>query len=158
MESLIQTDASINEGNSGGPLINKKGEVVGINTVKINDAEGIGFSVPINLIKPIAKKYIETGKFNEGYVGIEAFDKSVIPYIDSNIKFENGIYVYSVDKNSPAERSGVLKKDIITKVDNEEINSMTELRIKIYEKEPGDNILLTILRNGKEYEMCFKLK
>lgn len=68
MEDLIQTDATINEGNSGGPLINKNGEMIGITSVKVNDVDGIGFAIPINILKPILNKLIETGKFEEAYL------------------------------------------------------------------------------------------
>lgn len=110
MQSLIQTDASINTGNSGGPLIDEDGNAVGINTVKITEAEGIGFAVPINLIKPIVEKYVQNGKFSEGYLGIYAYDKEIISYIDSNIEFENGIYVYSVDKGRTCRKGGNFTK------------------------------------------------
>ena len=70
MEDLIQTDATINPGNSGGALINVDGEMIGINTIKITSAEGIGFAVPINIVKPIIESYIKTGEFEEAYIGI----------------------------------------------------------------------------------------
>lgn len=85
MENLIQTDASINTGNSGGPLINKNGEVIGINTVKITSAEGIGFAVPIDIIKPILAKLEKTGSFEEGYLGIFAYDAEIVPYLNKTI-------------------------------------------------------------------------
>ena len=84
MEDLIQTDASINSGNSGGPLINKNGEVIGINTVKITTAEGIGFAIPINTIKPVIESFIENDSFNEVKLGIYAYDKEIIKYVNSN--------------------------------------------------------------------------
>ena len=88
----------------------KIGNVIGINTIKITDAEGIGFAVPINLVKPIVNKFISNGKFSEGYLGIEAFDKQVIPYIDSAVEFENGIYVYSVDRKRSCCKSWNIRK------------------------------------------------
>jgi S1-C subfamily serine protease len=93
MEDLIQTDATINPGNSGGPLINVDGEVIGINSIKITSAEGIGFASPINIIKPIIESYKQTGNFEEASLGIYAYDKEVIPYLDSSININNGIYV-----------------------------------------------------------------
>ena len=91
LSNLIQTDAIINPGNSGGPLININGEVLGINTVKLTSADGIGFAVPINVVKPIIEKYENEGKFEEAQIGIFAYDKNVIPYLSTGINFETGI-------------------------------------------------------------------
>lgn len=152
MADLIQTDATINPGNSGGPLIKPDGTVIAVNSVKITSAEGIGFAVPINVIKPVVQKFIETGNFEEATIGIFAYDKNVIPYLNNGIKFENGIYVEEVTKNSSAENSGIKKGDIITKIDGKEINKMNELKEYIYTKNPGDEISLTILRNKNTIE------
>ena len=108
MEDLIQTDASINSGNSGGPLINKKGEVIGINTVKIEDAESIGFAIPVNIVKPIIDRIKEEGSFTEGSIGIYAYDKEVIRYLDENLNFDTGIYVVSINKNGAAYGKGLM--------------------------------------------------
>lgn len=152
MADLIQTDATINPGNSGGPLIKPDGTVIAVNSVKITSAEGIGFAVPINVIKPVVQKFIENGSFEEATIGIFAYDKNVIPYLNKGIKFENGIYVEEVTKNSSAENSGIKKGDIITKIDGKEINKMNELKEYIYTKNPGDEINLTILRNKNTIE------
>ena len=157
MENLIQTDATINPGNSGGPLINTKGEMIGINSVKITSAEGIGFAIPINVIKPIIEKFISEDKFEEAYIGIFAYDKEVIPYLDSDIEFDNGIYVADIALDGPAKNSQLKTGDIITKIDGEEINRMSELRKYIYKKRPGDIVTLTILKNNKENEIKIKL-
>ncbi len=148
MEDLIQTDATINPGNSGGPLINPNGEVIGINSIKIESAESIGFAIPINIIKPIIQSYKETGNFTEASIGIFSYDKNVIPYLDSRIEFENGIYVVEVIKNSPAEKVGIRTGDIITKIDGITLNKMSELRKYIYTKSPGDEITLLVQRKG----------
>lgn len=148
MEDLIQTDATINPGNSGGPLINVEGKVIGINSVKITSAEGIGFATPINLIKPILKSYTEQDNFEEASLGIYAYDKEVIPYIDSNINIENGIYVIDVINNGAAEWAGIKPNDIITEIDGKAINKMTELRRYIYTKKPEEEVELQVLRRG----------
>ena len=157
MSNLIQTDATINPGNSGGPLINNNGEVIGINTVKITSAEGIGFAVPINVIKPILQKLESTGKFEEASLGIFAYDKNVIPYLNSNIKFENGIYVAQISMDSPAFRSGLQIGDVITKIDGVNLEKMCDLREYIYSKNVGDTVNLAVLRNNREREIKVQL-
>ena len=148
MEDLIQTDATINPGNSGGPLINPNGEVIGINSIKITSAEAIGFAIPINIIKPIIQSYKQTGNFTEASIGIFSYDKNVIPYLDSKLEFDNGIYVGEIMKNSPAEKVGIKTGDIITKIDGITLNKMSELRKYIYTKKPGDEVTLLIQRKG----------
>lgn len=150
MEDLIQTDATINEGNSGGALINTKGELIGINTVKISDAEGIGFAVPINIVKPILEKFINTGKFEEAYLGIYGYDKEVIPYLDSNLKIDKGVYVASVQPDGVLINKDIKIGDIITQIDDVTINKMNDLKKYVYTKSPGDKIKLTITREGRE--------
>ena len=157
MEDLIQTDASINSGNSGGPLINEQGELIGINSVKISSAEGIGFAIPINIIKTIIENFIYNNTFEEATLGIFAYDKEVIPYLNSNLNFSSGIYVVQVNKNTMAYKAGLKVGDIITKIDNQEINKMSELRKYIYTKKVGDTIVLTVLRNQKEYTINVQL-
>lgn len=148
MEDLIQTDATINPGNSGGPLINPNGEVIGINSIKIDTAEAIGFAIPINIIKPIIESYKQTGDFNEASIGIFSYDKNVIPYLDSNLSFENGIYVVEIIRSSQAEMAGLMPGDIITKIDNVTLNKMSQLRKYIYTKKPGDEVTLLVQRKG----------
>ncbi len=157
MEDLIQTDATINPGNSGGPLINSNGEVIGINTVKITEAEGIGFAVPINIVKPIIESFKKNGEFNEAYLGIFAYDKNVIPYLDSSIDFNSGIYVAQISADGPSYNSRLRTGDIITKIDEIAINKMSELRTYIYTKKIGDQVNLTILRNNREKVISIKL-
>jgi len=149
MEDLIQTDASINSGNSGGPLINKNGEVIGINTVKITTAEGIGFAIPINIVKPIINSFIEKDNFIDVNIGIFAYDKEIIKYVNSRIAFDNGIYVTNVSKGSGADKAGIKTGDIIISIDGININKMTDLRKYIYTKSVGDTVSLVINRNNK---------
>ena len=150
MSNLIQTDATINPGNSGGPLINKYGEIIGINTVKITSAEGIGFAVPINVVKPILERLESEGKFEEASLGVFAYDKNVIPYLNNSIKFENGIYVAQISLDSPVFRRGIEIGDVITKIDDVNLDKMCDLREYIYSKKVGDVVRLSILRNNKE--------
>ncbi len=148
MTNLIQTDATINPGNSGGPLIYPNGDVIGINTVKISTAEGIGFAIPINIVKPILDSFIKKGKFEEATIGIYAYDKEVVPYIDSNYKinFDKGIYVAQIIKDGPAYNTDLKEGDIIRKVDDLEISTMNDLRQYIYTKRPNDEVYLVVTR------------
>ncbi len=145
MEDLIQTDASINPGNSGGPLLNAKSEVVGINTVKVTSAEAIGFAIPINVAKPIVSRFMKTGEFTEAYMGLFAYDKSVIPYINGDMKIDQGVYVAHIDENGPAYKAGLRLGCIIRQIDGQDINSMMQLRIMLFSKSPGDTINVTHL-------------
>lgn len=146
MSDLIQTDATINPGNSGGPLIYPNGEVIGINTVKISTAEGIGFAIPINVVKNIIECFKNTGTFEEATIGIYAYDKEVIPYLDSKISFEKGIYVAQITKNGPANKTDLQEGDIITQIDGKDVNSMNELREIIYTKKPNEEVNLQVTR------------
>ena len=158
MTDLIQTDATINPGNSGGPLIYPNGEVIGINTVKISSAEGIGFAVPINVVKQVIKSFDETDKFEEATIGIYAYDKEVIPYLTSkNVSFNKGIYVASIIPNGPASKTELKEGDNIISFDGLEINTMNELREYIYKKKPNDEIKIKFTRGKINREINIKL-
>lgn len=146
MTDLIQTDASINPGNSGGPLLRSNGEVIGVNTVKITSAEGIGFAVPVNVVKPVIENFVTNNSFNEVYLGIYAYDKEVIPYLSSAPNFSSGIYLVHINSDSPAISSGIQVGDIITSIDGKSINNMIELKEYIYTKLPGDTISVNVSR------------
>ena len=146
MTDLIQTDATINPGNSGGPLILPDGKVIGINTVKITSAEGIGFAIPINIVKTIINSFISTDNFDEAKLGVYAYDKEVIPYLSSNNYFSSGIYVAQINVNGPAYNSGLKVGDIINSIDDFPLNTMNDLRSYIYTKKPGDTVNLKIIR------------
>lgn len=157
MEDLIQTDSTINTGNSGGALINTRGELLGINTIKISEAEGIGFAVPIDIVKPIIDKLVNTGKFEEAYLGIYGYDKEVIPYLDGSLKLDSGIYIDSISMDGPVFNTGIVSGDIITKIDGIELNKMSDLRKYIYSKRPGDKVKLTVNRKYRDFEVEVKL-
>lgn len=148
MEDLIQTDASINPGNSGGPLMNARGEVIGINTIKVTTAEGIGFAIPINIAKSIISSFVNKGKFDEPYLGVFAYDREIIPYIQPDLKIDSGIYVAKVDFGSPAAGKGVKVGDIINKVDNKTIHTMMDLRCALYSRSPNDTIKVDFVSDG----------
>lgn len=150
IEDLIQTDASINPGNSGGPLLNGKGEVVGINTAKIQTGEGLGFSIPINLVKPIIEEVIKEGGFNNVYIGFTGREVEVYErQMGVDLKIDGGVVIIEVLPNSPAAIAGLLPMDVIVNIDNEPILTMTNLRKLLYNYRIGDKATLTINRSGK---------
>lgn len=158
MEDLIQTDASINTGNSGGPLINLSGEVVGINTVKITSAEGMGFAVPIDIVLPILNKIENGKKIKEAKLGAFVYDKEIVKYTKSSKNIEKGLYVTDVSKLGAAEKAGIRKGDILISVDGIELNKVTDLRRYIFEKEPGDTVSFIINRNNRIENLKVELK
>ena len=158
MEDLIQTDATINPGNSGGPLVNADGQVIGINGVKITSAERISFAIPINSVKSVIQSFNTNGKFDEATLGIFAFDKNVLGYINENLQFSNGIYIARVNANSAAFEAGVRTGDILLSIDGKKLERMCQLRCCIYTKKPGDKVTLKIQRNYREIEIEAVLK
>lgn len=148
MEDLIQTDASINPGNSGGPLINAKGEVIGINTIKVTSAEAIGFAIPVNIAKPIVNSFISKGKFEEPYLGVFAYDREIMPYLEPGMTIDNGVYVTKVDFGSPAAKNGIKIGDIITKVDGTDLHTMMDLRCALYNRSPNDTVRVDYTADG----------
>ena len=153
MSNLIQTDATINPGNSGGPLVDSNGNTIGINTIKITSAEGIGFAIPINVIKPVIEKYEQTGEFIEPYLGIYAYDGSVMSYVNQNMRLSEGIYIERIIGDGPASGTELKKGDIVTKIDNTSVNKMCELQAYIFSKNVGDEIILTIKRANTEKQI-----
>lgn len=99
----------------------------------------------------------KTGNFEEAYLGIFAYDKGIIQYLDNGVKLENGVYVAQVALDGPSSLSAIKIGDIITKIDNTTINKMSQIRNYIYTKKPGDEVTLSILRNKKEYNLKVKL-
>lgn len=155
LNDLIQTDAAINPGNSGGPLLNLSGQVIGINTAIIEDAQGIGFSIPINATKGILKGVLEGKGVRRAYLGINyvPITADVAKRYDLSVK--KGAYVYNgsktaVSSGGPAAKAGVKDKDIVTKVNGVEVGDAAGVSSLVAEYAPGDTIELTLLRGGKE--------
>ena len=144
MSDLIQTDATINPGNSGGPLINTEGEVIGVNSVKITSAEGIGFAVPIDVVKPVIQSFIKKGSFEDANLGLFVYDESVSNYLNLRNRFSSGIYIAEIIKFGPADGKGLKKGDIITKIDDKYLETINDLREYIYTKKPGDKVTINI--------------
>ncbi|MBE7063835.1 MAG: trypsin-like serine protease [Ruminococcaceae bacterium] len=157
MEDLIQTDASINPGNSGGPLVNMLGEVVGINTVKAQDAEGMGFAIAINLCRPIVERAAREGSYEMPYLGLYAHDKETARYMQEEAP-ETGLYVSEVAGGSPARVAGLTKGDIILAANGQPLTRMAQLREVLLYCRVGDTIHLDINRDGTLFTATATLK
>lgn len=159
IEPLIQTDASINSGNSGGPLFNAEGKVIGINTAKMNTAEGLGFSIPINTARPIVEQIIKDGKLSAVYVGITGVDVETFETASGiDVAADYGVVVIETLSNSPATEAGLKPRDVITAIDGDKIESMSDLKRNLYEYKENDKVELTIMRNGQEQKITMTLK
>ena len=146
---LIQTDAAINGGNSGGALVNSDGKVIGVNTMKISGEgiEGMGFAIPINDTLDIYDQLIKNGKVLRPYLGITGID--ITEAMSKQYNLPVGIYVRSIEDSNLANSSDLKVEDIITKIDNKEVKTMGELKAEINKKNIGDTVTLTIYRNDK---------
>lgn len=154
MVGLIQTDASINGGNSGGPLVDEKGKIIGINTVKLKTAEGIGFAIPINSIKPIIESVLNTGEYQPVALGATIMPvQSVQRMIGKTLGTKYGQFIAQVQEGSPAEKSGLKKGDILLEIDGTKVVTNEVLRALLYKYKPGDVANITILRDGKEMKV-----
>jgi serine protease Do len=158
---VIQTDAAINQGNSGGPLVNQEGKVVGINTLKIADmgVEGLGFAIPINGAKPIIESLIENHKVKRPLLGVssqdlQSFKGTDVLKLPADVK--NGIIVFEV--SGPAKEAGFKAQDVIVQLDSQKINSNIELRKYLYnQKRIGDKMVVTFYRGGKKMNLTVTL-
>ncbi|MBI4858445.1 MAG: trypsin-like peptidase domain-containing protein [Acetobacterium woodii] len=150
-EDLIQTDASINSGNSGGPLVDKKGAVIGINSYKLSTGEGMGFAIPVNILKPILNEIVATGKFNSVVMGITGYDRAIADYYlaDSGVNFDKGIYIASVQQGGGAANAGLAVGDIITQINGVDINTMLKMKEVLYAVNAGEKVSVTFERNGQ---------
>lgn len=156
--TCIQTDAAINSGNSGGALVNSNGEVIGINTLKLSGAgvEGMGFAIPINSTTDVVNQLIEFQTVKRPYIGIEGV--SVDEKTAKEYELPSGIYVYTVQKDSPAEKAGLQKGDVITKIEGTEIKSVNELNKEKNKHNIGDTVTLTVYKNGADSEVKITLE
>lgn len=154
---LLQTDAAINPGNSGGPLINASGQVIGINTAIASDAQNIGFAIPINSVKGMAKSVLAGKGVQKAYVGVKYM--SITPEVRAkySLSSKTGAYVGGlgevIEKNSPADKAGIKKGDIITKINDKTIGVDGGLSTLISEHLPGEKVTATILRDNKQLEL-----
>ena len=154
---LFQTDAAINEGNSGGPLVNLNGQVIGINTAIAGGAQNIGFAIPINDVKGLIDQVVKTGKFSRPYLGVEYVPLTADVADEFNLSVQNGAFIApsndpsnpSVIAGSPAAQAGLQANDVITQVDDTTIDQAHSLTALLAPHQPGDKIKLTVLRGDK---------
>ena len=157
MDGLMQTDAAINSGNSGGALLNSKGELVGINTAKAGNSDGIGFAIPVNLAKKVIKEIAKNGKFNSVYLGITGINLDLL--LQSNnidpktVGSEDGVYVQSISDDA---KNYFRKGDIITEIDGQRVKDMSNLKKILLNYNVGDTCKIEIVRAGDIKEFDFK--
>lgn len=158
LQDLFQTDAAINQGNSGGPLVNINGEVIGINTAVAGDAQNIGFAIPINDVSGMIQGVLTTGKFQRAFLGVRYVTITDDYAAENNLPVKRGAYIpeategdaASIVTGSPAEKAGLKPKDIIVKVDNTTIDENNSLSTVLGRYTVGQKVTLTVLRDGKE--------
>lgn len=161
IESFIQTDAVINKGNSGGALVNARGELIGINSAIASPTgvyAGYGFAIPINLAKKILDDFKEFGSVKRGFIGVTFTEINEALRKDKGIDDINGLYVQDVVKGGAAESGGIKAGDIITKIEGRTIYSSSDLQERVARLRPGDKVKLTYKRDGKEKEVNVTLK
>ena len=157
--SFIQTDAAINPGNSGGPLLNAKGEVIGINTAIIQNAQGLGFAIPVNSARDIAEELIAKGKVDHSYLGIQMAE--ITPELKQELKrqknldvnADSGILVVDVVPNSPADRAGLKSGDVIREIEGKDITEADEVQQAVAKTDVGEKLNLGLLRNEKQLDL-----
>jgi serine protease Do len=164
LQNLFQTDTAINQGNSGGPLVNTSGEVIGINTAVAGNAENIGFAIPINDLQGLINSVLKEGKLLRPYLGVRYISLTDDLAYEYNLgDHKRGAYLAPgsetvVLDNSPAQKAGLKVKDIITKVDDVPINENNSLTSVLGRHSVGDKVTLTIIRDGKEQKLTATLE
>lgn len=153
-EGLIQTDAAINHGNSGGPLLNLAGQVIGINTLIVQNtdsgdlAQGLGFAIPSNTVSAVVKQLIATGKIQYPFIGITYTEITPQNAAELGLSAQHGVLVEQVTSGSPASDAGIQVNDIITALDGTQIDEGHSLRSILFQHQSGDSVTLTVLRGG----------
>jgi serine protease Do len=152
-QDFIQTDASINFGNSGGPLVNLRGEAIGINTAINAQGQGIGFAIPINLAKHIAEQLVATGKVVRGFLGVEPAELTPDLAASYGVAVDAGIVVQNVSNDSPASRAGIRRGDIITAFDGQRVHDVTGFRLRVADSPVDKHVAVSLLRDGKRSDV-----
>jgi len=163
IEGLIQTDAAINQGNSGGPLVNLAGEVIGVNTLMVRNsgsgaiAEGLGFAIPANTARAVAEQIMQKGYFSRPFLGIRW--QSITPDIAMayNLPVKWGSYVTDVTPGSPAGNAGIQTDDIIIQIGGTAIDETHSYINVLFQHKPGDQVTVQVLRNGKILDLTVAL-
>lgn len=163
---FIQTDAAINPGNSGGPLLNARGEVIAINTAIIGQAEGLGFAVPINTAKRVAKDIMETGEVKYPYIGIRMVTLTPeikqrleqLPRQNFEISVDSGVLVVETVEGSPATQAGLQPGDVIREINGEAVETSEEVQRVVEQQSVGDRVTLLVERNGQPQEVTVQLE
>ncbi|MBX3164450.1 MAG: Do family serine endopeptidase [Bacteroidetes bacterium] len=161
IESFIQTDAAVNPGNSGGALVNTDGELIGINTaIASNNGayQGYSFAVPVNIVKKIVSDMVEFGTVQRAYMGVSIRDIDSKFAAEKNIKQLKGVYVISLNEGGSAQDAGIEEGDVITKIQNVEVGSLSELQEQVSKFRPGDKISVSVIRADKEKTVSVTLK
>ncbi|MBS1261435.1 MAG: Periplasmic pH-dependent serine endoprotease DegQ [Calditrichaeota bacterium] len=157
-QDFIQTDASINFGNSGGPLANIHGEVVGINAATNASANGIGFAIPINMARDVVAQILNTGYVRRGYLGMVPTElgplKKEALGLDNGVQ---GIFVESVAPNTPASEGGLADSDVVVEIDGSPVSDVTDFRMRVASHAPGERMALTVIRDGETKRLEFTL-
>jgi S1-C subfamily serine protease len=155
IDNVIQTDAALNPGNSGGPLANSRGEVIGINTAVIAPAQGICFAIGINTAKYVAGQLIKNGRITRGYIGIAGqnvqIHRRVVHYY--NLPNSRGVLITSTEDNSPARNSGLMMGDIIIAFDNQPVADIDDLQRMLAESPIGTRVQITVIRRTEKLEL-----
>jgi Do/DeqQ family serine protease len=161
VEAFIQTDAAVNPGNSGGALVNLKGELIGINTAiatSTGSYQGYSFAIPVSLVKKVMDDLLEYGKVQRGLLGIEIADVNALIAESFNLPVNQGVLVNGVREESAAQESGIKPGDVIVGINGNTINSVSELQEWVARNRPGQKIKVTFIRNGKHQDVSAKLK
>jgi 2-alkenal reductase len=163
LNNLIQTDAAINPGNSGGPLLNSAGQVIGVNTAVSQDAQGIGFAIPIDVAKPIMQQAVDGQQLTRPWIGVfyqpvtkQLAKERDLP-VDTGVVIDSGNNQPAVFPNSPAADAGLKQGDVITEVDGTPVNADTDLAELMLPHQPGDTVTLTVLRGSSKQQIDVKL-
>lgn len=165
LDDLLQTDAAINQGNSGGPLVNTDGKIIGINTAVAGNGQNIGFAIPINDVNGLIKQVLSTGKFERPYLGVRYVRLTADAAKEYGLDVQRGAYVLpsidpaqpSVLPDSPADKAGLREKDVITAIDGTKIDETNSLTSLVGRHMVGDAVKLTVLREGKTITLNVKL-